>query len=46
MNGTEIDYNRIINGIAVELAKLAMEEIKVWVKNRNNPKKRKKRKTG
>ncbi len=39
-----VDYNQIIGGIVVELAKLAMEEIKSRLKKRNDPKKRKSRK--
>ncbi len=40
----ELDYGKIISGIAVELAKLVMEEIKGRLKRQNNPEKRKSRK--
>jgi hypothetical protein len=40
----ELDVEKIVSGIAVELAKLALEEIKGRLKKRNDPKKRKSRK--
>jgi hypothetical protein len=45
MEGTELDYGKLISGIAVELAKLVMEEIKGRLKRQNNPKKPKRRRT-
>jgi len=38
----EFDYGKIISGIAVELAKLALEEVKYRINRRKNPRKIKK----
>lgn len=40
----DLDGNRIIGGIVVGLAELALEEIKNRIKKRKNPKWRKRRK--
>ena len=41
----ELEVEKVISGIAVELVKLCMEEIRKRIKNQNNPKKSRKRRT-
>jgi hypothetical protein len=44
MEGKDLDYNHIISGIVVGLAKLAMEAIESRIKKRNDRKRQKSRK--